>query len=322
MALKGQVMFEMRPTTLGISYSFNAYEFERQFNMTTKFATSFKNGVLIKNNWTRNEIINFTIDNRLMLILRTKPQDNPIRFELHDPRFPSNVLANGIEVKQGKRTVVQVVPSQKVGLDALQNIPLEKRQCKFPFETNGLQLFSEYSTSGCLMECMLKKLKNHCGCIPFDFPQFDDDYELCDFGGNYCFDFWLQNEGKNIQHECKHCVDNCLETKYGFSSVEYALVPEEVCSMLKNFELIQLIWQFPEEFLDWKLESEQIIHASNETIKFEQDFCRSLSRHFIVLEIDIPNFVDQVTQFKKDQRMKFQDQLANFGKSSVFILIF
>ena len=51
------------------------------------------------------------------------------------------------------------------------SLPPEKRGCKFPDETDGLDFHKRYSRTSCRFECSLKKATEQVQCIPWYLPQ-------------------------------------------------------------------------------------------------------------------------------------------------------
>ena len=51
------------------------------------------------------------------------------------------------------------------------SLPPEKRGCKFPDETDGLDFHKRYSRTSCRFECSLKKATELVQCIPWYLPQ-------------------------------------------------------------------------------------------------------------------------------------------------------
>ena len=66
---------------------------------------------------------------------------------------------------------------------------------RFKHEAEDLRLFKEYSKQACQYECAIEKCKDICGCIPWDFPRTDEEYNsapVCDLAGNHCFNRLLK----------------------------------------------------------------------------------------------------------------------------------
>ncbi len=61
------------------------------------------------------------------------------RVTLHDPHKPADLRSEGIEVKPGYASTFLVTPSQVVTSDSVGDLDLERRQCKFHYESDSLQ---------------------------------------------------------------------------------------------------------------------------------------------------------------------------------------
>ena len=83
-----------------------------------------------------------------------------------------------------------------------------------------------YSHSGCLFECLWGQAKDSCGCIPWKYPQLEDETQICDFVGNLCFKTILE-EGARIL-SC-NCLADCHKISYEFYIVKEPLKPELEC---------------------------------------------------------------------------------------------
>ena len=50
------------------------------------------------------------------------------------------------------------------------NLSPADRECRFPHETQGLQILKVYTKEGCQFECSLRKARELCGCTPWNYP--------------------------------------------------------------------------------------------------------------------------------------------------------
>ena len=67
-------------------------------------------------------------------------------------------------------------------------LSISQRKCRFPEENEILKIYSNYTKSGCLMECKIDYALRTCGCIPWDFPHFTLNDPTCDEYGTTCFE--------------------------------------------------------------------------------------------------------------------------------------
>ena len=73
-------------------------------------------------------------------------------------------------MKAGERTAVRVTGSLIRGEDTLSQLDIDKMNCKFSFEKEGVDVLANYSTAGCFFECLLKKSRETCNCTPWNYP--------------------------------------------------------------------------------------------------------------------------------------------------------
>ena len=131
--------------------------------------------VLQANKYDREELGSYKSDHTMILAL-------------HNPSHPPDLLTRSLEVKQGYETKISVTPTLVTASRAVKNIDVALRKCKFPSESEGLEIFQKYSQSGCLFECALRVSFRRCGCIPWNYPMFDLHTNVCDYMGVYCFE--------------------------------------------------------------------------------------------------------------------------------------
>ena len=96
----------------------------------------------------------------------------------------------------------------------------ETRGCLFDDE-GSLDLFKTYSAGNCYLECKLKKAEAKCGCIPWNYPYFENS-SLCTPLGNVCFDKSMDIISQEITMKECNCMPSCRNIKYDYelSSVD------------------------------------------------------------------------------------------------------
>ncbi len=126
------------------------------------------------------------------------------RIVLHDPRKPADLRTSGINVQPGYRTQISVTPSQLETSDDVKQLPIGRRNCKFNDESEGLQIFNEYSKEACLFECLLLISYAKCKCVPWNYPMANLTMEICDYLGGFCFE-----QVSHPFHTCFHFANHC-----------------------------------------------------------------------------------------------------------------
>ena len=101
-------------------------------------------------------------------------------------------------------------------LEASENIidlPIDERHCKFVTEENNLELFKAYGHKSCIFECMYNHAKKNCNCVPWNYPTFGNESDVCDIVGNVCFVYQMKNG--SIFDSCE-CPNECVKTSYSY----------------------------------------------------------------------------------------------------------
>ena len=111
-----------------------------------------------------------------------------IKLTIHDPKKPGDMQGTGVLVHPGYITTFLVTTSQVMSSEDIQRLEKGRRKCVFPFENDGMDIFSEYTQSACVFECMLKMAVEKCGCVPWNYPRFYLTTDVCDYLGVFCFE--------------------------------------------------------------------------------------------------------------------------------------
>ena len=75
-----------------------------------------------------------------------------------------------LTVPPGKLTTIKITPTKATAADSLRAMTEEERGCRFPHETQGMEILRDYSFKGCVFECMLRLAREECGCTPWNYP--------------------------------------------------------------------------------------------------------------------------------------------------------
>ncbi len=119
-----------------------------------------------------------------------EPRSTNFLVSVGDTDSAYDLVRQAITIKPGFRTRIKVVQSEVIAASDLNAIDIEGRKCRFPYENINMRLFNNYSLNGCQFECAMKKSKEKCFCIPWDFPRTDEEYNstaVCDLVGSFCF---------------------------------------------------------------------------------------------------------------------------------------
>ena len=103
-------------------------------------------------------------------------------------------------IKPGFHTTWKVQAMEIVPSEDLYDVPIEKRNCRFPEEASELTIFKIYSKKACQFECHLKKAIKTCRCVPWFVPPepSENRHVICDVYGNMCFKEMMEKYGSLI----------------------------------------------------------------------------------------------------------------------------
>lgn len=102
-----------------------------------------------------------------------------MKIYVHGPdEFPA-VGEKGFLVGPGQETQIGVTAIDTYSADALRDMRLENRMCRFANEF-PLKYYKEYSRSSCVIQCEHEYILQQCGCVPFYSPAAADiEIEVC-----------------------------------------------------------------------------------------------------------------------------------------------
>ena len=223
---------------------------------------------------------------------------------VHSPFEPALVESSAISLTKGMKHTVYISPSKNTMDMALRNLPMSKRDCLFDDERQ-LKIFKSYNKASCLFECAMLKAHKKCGCIPWDYPQFDEGLPICLRQQDQCFREHLKNP--QIFKTCD-CPRSCSSITYSYSVVSSPLNFRQDCQRMHETRVPH-----------GKLLIEQLERADSfaDYTKWpwvfatRDDFCRLVLED--VAEIQFQLTSDTVMEVIQQPRVTFADQLANIG---------
>ena len=141
-----------------------------------------------------------------------------------------NMFERSKVISYGKHVTWKVQALEVIPSDDLQGIPIQKRKCRFPDETDGLKIFKVYSRKACEFECRIKKAYKKCKCHPWYIPPTPSSrrHILCELDGNFCFDTVMNSE--EAFGECT-CLPTCHHIEFPY--VEYVKPLKMNCKDLR-----------------------------------------------------------------------------------------
>ena len=219
----------------------------------------------------------------------------------------------GINVKPGQKTKIVLTPKVLKSTDEVQS--LLDRNCYFPDDVTNSDLFSSYSHSGCIFECMLKQSAMECGCIPLKYPQMGNETEICDLMGNVCTNDVMNENARILQCNCKA---DCSNINYDYYIVQEEVNPAMECNNTEeNAFLIEYLrkYQMDAHMVPfWNKINVATGKSTAEQIKLEEDtLCsKRISNDIAIVEIYFST--PFVTRMKQDVRKTFTDKISDIGK--------
>ena len=115
-----------------------------------------------------------------------------IKVALHDPSAFPELRDGFVKIQPGYEYTFLVTPHKTFSTEGVRSLGLSQRKCRFPDESEGLEIFKEYSQERCYFECVLSMARAKCRCNPWNYPD-PGTSPTCDFMGNYCFETSLRN---------------------------------------------------------------------------------------------------------------------------------
>ena len=210
----------------------------------------------------------------------------------------------------------------------LKDVPLEKRQCKFPDEIEGLRIFKQYSGEACELENMIQYAIDSCGfCIPWNMPFFanmkpgTEKARLCDAYEHNCMNHYLDDINYKVKNATK-CYKNCNLIKMDQDSLrtssqddiqkyceEGEFLYENVKSLFTKMKLDNVKKAMEDNELSSKLISDTNMTFDEEDI---EKFCAE-TYFEDTSSLLVQMAIEEALLFKRGLRLTFTDKIAAFG---------
>ena len=216
------------------------------------------------------------------------------------------------KLRPGYHTTIYVTPKILEVSSDFSNLDLKQRRCKLPHETDGLELFKEYTQRGCEIECASKKAASFCRCLPWYYPNNFTLLPICDMFGGFCFNEIISNEV--FYKQCKtKCLENCQDISL---SVWQKTVPfdiKELCKQGTYFDKFfrqnfQRLFAFEQYRL---LVEEKYVSNLADTFKNGTVCINYIRKYISFVSIESPS--ESVFKSSMDKRTSFIDKLGVIG---------
>ena len=228
-----------------------------------------------------------------------------------------NLKSSSKIVQAGFKIILNVQAMEIIPSENLKSLPIESRNCRFPEETDNLEIFKTYSQSACEFEFLLKKAREACKCTPWfiPHPSKEKKHTICDIYGNYCFEsIWNKN-----QFNVKGCLPGCHQLKFTSSEIRERLDAEYICtkgdphSRMRSLasKVTQLNgYQFLQKIHSMKNRgnSDDIFNNTQAMV----EICKELIENEFA-EVSVMFERPEYIRTKTSERMAFADQLGVIG---------
>lgn len=214
-----------------------------------------------------------------------------------------------IELKPGHHLILRVIPKVVDTNKDFELFDIRTRNCKLPFEIDGLKWIKKYTRVGCELECAMNHALSVCQCLPWYYPNNYTKTKMCEMFGANCFDKIMSDE--RYYKKCNDtCLADCKGTSYTVLPYKEKIDYQEVCAKPLFGSLV----------LDWSQSYDVIESFENLTMgKPLYDGGQGMTKlcehyvqnHISIVTIETPT--DTVVKSKRIQRITFNDQLAFIG---------
>ena len=311
-------------TNEGIGYSFNNANFWDMF-INTSYAKTFASIMRPKGSIEKSCNHHHCKDSilypkssgsihGLKLVLNSKDNSwgnkkSIFKIALHDPSNIADFRSSTIlEAEPGYATTVYITPTQT--LTNARNLNEHQRDCHFKEEHEiPSQIFKSYSHIGCVFECNIKHAFERCGCIPWNYPQFNLNQTICHRLTQDCF----EKEMDSNEIDC-HCPFDCIETKYSYT-VSRNILDVSICADDNWTWLYDFLRSAKPDIIGYFRQivyDEEMLVLSENSQKICQEY---VENHMAIVSFHLTQ--PTVTQFVRNARVTFSGILANIGKQKI-----
>ncbi|XP_020282739.1 sodium channel protein Nach isoform X2 [Pseudomyrmex gracilis] len=103
--------------------------------------------------------------------------------------------------------------------DSLRNVPIRQRMCRFADEVDDARIHYMYSMSSCIVELLVRRMIQMCGCVMFYYPT-PTGARVCNMTEMECI-FRNRNEIKSKEAQKSTCFPNCEGTSVSVNNPSY-----------------------------------------------------------------------------------------------------
>ena len=231
------------------------------------------------------------------------------RLVFHDRNNMPDFMGNPLRMKKMTKVFIKLHVEGTTTDESLRSLPMEKRKCAFKEEHQQLELFTKYSRSSCLLECLIKRVKRKCKCLPWDLPRHKNETILpCILNKLHCPRIVLQR----FSDKGCGCPLDCNEFKYTFSVQREHWDRDKFCKEEIELENSTFVAQAKMNTAMYMVKNP---YGTRSTMKYVTDAplrrCLSASKSGLEFEVSYDGSSGQ--RFVKRKRVTFPGMLSNIG---------
>ena len=234
--------------------------------------------------------------------------------EYFNMKSSSKIMPAGYKITWNVQAM-EIQPSED-----LKNLDIDSRRCRFPDETEDLEIFNFYTKPACEFEYRMKKAREKCKCTPWNIPApFQERYPICDIYGNFCFET-IKNQ---YQVNIGECLPGCHQLKFTSSEVREKLDADYICTKGDKMSGVGGIVKRVIEYNGYELfhkiktlkqwtENDQSNDERYNATQAEIELCKEIVNND-VMEVNVMFERQEYILTRTSERVTFPDKLGAFG---------
>jgi hypothetical protein len=214
-----------------------------------------------------------------------------------------------------------VIPAQVITTESYSDLSIEERKCRLVHETEGMELFNQYTQNGCEFECAYNQAIKKCKCIPWNYvrTQSDQHYPFCDTFGNFCFKTMFTNQ--TYYKICPECIEDCTEVTHSVFESKELIDTDSFCreTLMKYVTQEDTMRRGLFYFFERMKDGLKSVDSSRVNVTHEI-FKEYVKEYVSIVNVEIAT--KTLMRSIKDKRVSFPDMLATLGNVKLIWLFF
>ena len=246
--------------------------------------------------------------------LRSNGKAIPLEMLLSSTGEQFDFRSRKLPIRRGFNVMIRVDSVQEFSVsESVYSMPIGTRNCRLPHETDGLEIFGVYTKSGCKYECMIRQGAEACRCVPWNYPSpIGNVSRVCDLFGTVCFEGIMQAQA--LLARCKHCLNDCTSTSYGYTIHESPIRHETKCEFMTDIAYLTYAkrGKYYPEFLRNLNNLQGRPGMTFEGDQWWREMCLRHGKEDISI-IRVMVTTGTYTRIIKSQKATFGDKIGNLG---------